>query len=268
MVVTIPSCFEVNDTVNLKKDGSGTIVEEIVLGGQMSQMLGNFAALAGGGADAPEIFSENTANERAEKMGKGVTLTKFEKIDKNGSKGARMTFSFNDINTVTLASSDGLSGIQKMTPDQQAPKEKPMTFQYKDGVLTISNPSAEPDPEQEDQAKKAAAEMKEKFGGEMPDPASPEGAQMQAMMMEMFKDMKMSVTLNMEDGIAETNATHRDGNTVTLAEVDFGKLMEKPENMKGLNLLDMQDPAAMQKNLAKIPGVKVEMKKEITIKVK
>jgi hypothetical protein len=268
MILTVPSCFEVSDTVNLKKDGTGTIVEEVIFGGQMAQMLGNFAALNGAGAEAPEIFSENSANKRAEKLGKGVTLTKFEKIDKNGSKGARMTFSFTDINTVTLSSSDSLSGLQEMAPQEVAPEEKPMTFQYKDGILTMSNPSAEPDQEQAEKAKKAAAEMKENLGGEIPDPASPEGAQMQAMMMEMFKDMKMSIKINIEDGIAETNATHRDGNIVTLAEVDFGKLMKNPENMKGMNFLEMQDPTAMQKNLAKIPGVKIEMKKEISIKVK
>lgn len=273
LALSLSSCFEVSETVNLKKDGSGTIVEEIMLGGQVTSMMEGLAGLGGEGAKMPEMFSEEKGKERAEKFGDGVTLEKFEKIEKNGSKGARMTFHFNDINTVSLSLSESTSGLQDMAPRQDAAAanpEKPMTFTYKDGVLTMTNPSAEPDEKQQAEAKKAMAEMKEKMpeGAPTPDAESPEGKQMQAMMMEMMKDMKMSLKINIVDGIAETNATHRDGNTVTLMDMNFGKLMENPESLKELQALNMQDPSEMQKKLASIDGVKAEMKKTLTIKVK
>jgi hypothetical protein len=272
LALSFSSCLEVNNTVNLKKDGSGTIVEEIKLGGQIVSMLDGVAGLGGEGGEKKEMFSEDKGKERAEKLGKGVTLTKFEKIEGNGSKGARMTFQFSDINTVQL--SDSTSSLQQMGPlgadAKPADPEKPMTFIYKDGVLTLTNPSADSDAEKKADAKKAVDEMKAKLpeGADLPDAEGPEAQQMQAMMMEMMKDMKMSLKINIVDGIAETDATHRDGNTVTLMDMNFGKLMENPEVMKDLKNLNMQDPAEMQKKLANIDGVKAEAKKTITIKVK
>ena len=52
------------------------------------------------------------------------------------------------------------------------------------------------------------------------------------MMKQMFTDMKVSIKLVAESGIAETNATHNDGDTITLMEMDMGKLMENPRTSK------------------------------------
>ncbi len=271
LAFSFSSCLEVNNTVNLKKDGSGTIVEEMKLGGQIVGML---AGLGGEGGGMEQMFSEEEGKKRATKLGKGVKLTKFEKIDADGSKGARMTFEFADINDVKLSLSDSTSSLEQMGPQgaEQEGKEneKPFTFDYKDGVLTMNNPSAEADAAKQAEAKKAMEEAKANLpeGLGIPDAEGPEAKQMQAMMMGMMKDMKMSLKINIVDGIAETDATHRDGNTVTLMDMNFGKLMENPEVMKDLQNLNMQDPAEMQKKLASIEGVKAEMKKTVTVKVK
>jgi hypothetical protein len=274
LAFSFSSCLEVNNTVNLKKDGSGTFVEEVKLGGQIVTMLDSLSGLGGEGGEAKEMFSEEQAKERATKLGKGVKLTKFEKIEGEGSKGACMTFEFADINELQISLSESTSSLQQMGPPGAEPKaaanEKPITFQYKEGLLTLNNPSAEPNAEQQAEAKKALEEAKANLpeGAAIPDGDDPQAQQMQAMMMEMMKDMKMSLKINIVDGIAETNATHRDGNTVTLMEMNFGKLMENPEIMKELQKLNMQDPVEMQKKIATIEGVKAETKKSVTVKVK
>ena len=260
VALALSSCLEINQTVNLKKDGSGTIVEETVLGAQAAGML-QMAALQGGGK-APDMFGEDAAKKRAEKFGKGVTVAKVEKIDQDGRMGTRVTYNYTDINTVKLSMSDGAPNMGAMAPgapavEAAAADAKPITFTYADGQLTINLPK----PEKADlDAAKDAAAAKPELG--------PEADQMQAMAMQMMKDMKMSAKIVIEPGIDETDATYHDGNTITLMQMEMAKLMEDPEMMKKMQNLDMKDPAEFEKKLKGIGGIKSETKEKITVKVK
>ena len=81
ITLSLTSCLEVAETITLKKDGSGTIVEETILGAQMSAMMTQLAALGGGAEGKNEMFSEEAAKKRAAAIGTGVTVEKVEKID-------------------------------------------------------------------------------------------------------------------------------------------------------------------------------------------
>jgi hypothetical protein len=266
----LSSCLEINETVNLKKDGSGTIVEETILGAQASAMI-QMAALQGGENAAPDMFGEDAAKKRAEKFGKGVTVAKVEKINQDGRTGSRVTFTFTDINTVTLDMGDGASSLSAMSPEAANAAEekvgdtKPITFEYKDGQLTILNPQ----PKKEDiaAAKDAAAKADTPAGEAVPE-AGAEAAQMQAMAMQMMKDMKMSAKIVIEPGIAKTDATYHDDKTITLMEMDMGKLMANPEMMKQMQNLNLQDPAALEEKLKGLEGIKGERKEKVTATVK
>ncbi|MFM2171221.1 MAG: hypothetical protein RI957_1450 [Verrucomicrobiota bacterium] len=274
LVLGLSSCLEIHEKVTLKKDGSGTIMEETVLGAQLSAMM-QMAALQGGEGGMPDLFGEEAAKTRAEKFGKGVTVAKIEKINAEGKTGSRVTYQFADINAVTLDMSDGASSLNGMSPQAaQAAKEKgaevkPITFTYKEGVLTIFNP--QPEKEAADAAKNAvrdAIEKNENAAAEDEVQAGAEAAQMQAMAMQMMKDMKMSAKVVIEPGIAETTATHHAGDVITLMEMDMGKLMANPEVMKQLQGLDIKNPGELEKKLKAIDGVKGEEQEKVTVKLK
>lgn len=265
LALGLSSCLEIHETLHLKKDGSGTIVEETMLGAETSAMIQQLSALQGG--QGPELFGEDAAKQRAEKFGKGVSVAKVEKIDKDGRTGSRVTFHFTDINTVTLNMSDGADALSSLSPQaagaakEKAAEAKPITFVYQDSLLTIQIP--QPKKEKIADAKDAAAEA------DTPAPeAGPQAAQMQAMAMQMMKDMKVTAKMVFEPGISETNATYHDGNTITLMEMDMGKLMADPEMMKKMQNLDMKNPAVFEEKLKAIEGIKNETKEKITVKVK
>lgn len=265
-VLSLSSCFQSETTVHLNKDGSGTLVEETLLGAQMIAMMDQMAAGFGGGGDAKqdpikEMFSEEKAKKRATELGEGVTFEKSESVDKNGSKGARVTYKFKDINTIKVSTGDGMKNMSPMgdMPGQpQAKKEEPIRFAYADGKLTVKLPHPKADKPKEGEEKPAAEDQ------EMPDLNSPEGQQMK----QMFADMKMSLKLVVDSGIEETDASYKDGNTITLMEMNFGKLIENPDGFKKLQSVDQKNPAAAMEALKGIDGVKVETKEEITVKVK
>lgn len=259
MAMALTSCIEHNVVILLNKDGSGTITEETSFGAQAVAMMEQMAAMGGEAAGDPlgDMVDEAEAKKKAATMGDGVTVSKVEKIDAGGRKGGRVVYAFEDINTVKFQFGDSVSDMgDGMKPPggeaEKAPKEEPMTFVYKDNVLKLTNPGA---------GKDASPESGEEASDEMDE----QGLEMAKQMMG---DMKMSLKLEIPGGIAETNASHVDGNTVTFMEMEMGKLLEDPEKFKAFSKAKPETPAAMQEALKGIEGVKIETSDEVTVTLK
>lgn len=257
------SCLEHSATIRLNKDGSGTITEETVFSAEASAMI---AQMPPGGGESPtaKFADAKKAAASATRMGEGVTVEKVEKIDKDGRVGGRVVYKFKDINKVKFTYGEAMSdagkdmgppGAPGDAPDAPGdqPANKPMTFKYEAGVLTLVNPEPE------------AGARKPVEGGDAPEEIDPQSL---AMMQGVFKDMKMSLKVEIADGIAETNASHVDGNTVTLMEMAFGKLLANPEHMKKLNELKESSPAEVAAAFKGVDGMKIETKDTVTVKVK
>jgi hypothetical protein len=260
ITLVLPGCFQSETTIHLNKDGSGTLVEETRLGAQMLAMMDQMAGMGGDAAKADplaQMFSEDKAKARAATLGEGVTFEKTEPVNADGAKGARVTYRFKDINQLKVSTTDSVKNMSPMG-DMGAPAAKktaPISFSYAAGKLTIQMP----EPPKPDATEAPAAGKPE-----MPDMDNPEA---QAMMKQMMGDMKMSLKVVIEPGIAETNATHHDGNTVTLMEMNMGKLVENADTLKKLGKVDQKDPAAAMEALKGIEGVKFEAQRQVTVTV-
>lgn len=258
VALVLPGCLQSETTVHLNKDGSGTLVEQTTFGQQMSAMFAQMSAMGGEfGADKDPLaamFSEEKAKARAKSLGEGVTFEKSEPVSNAGAKGARVSYRFADINKLKLAPGEGMKDLSPAggeAPD--SPKAKPIGFNYAGGKLTVTMPDQEK-PEVPAGAEAAKQEMEQ----------NPE---MESMMKQMLGDMKVSIKLVVEPGIAETDATYRDGKTVTLMEMEMGKVLEKPDAFKKLQNADQNDPTAAMEALKGLDGVKMETKKVVTVKV-
>lgn len=249
------SCFEQTAVIRLNKDGSGTITETTLLGAEASAMLEGMSAQGGGEDPLAKMTDEKLTTAYAKKLGEGVEVEKAGKVEKNGKKGVEVVYKFKDINKVSFTMGGSMVEATKaMAPegaDVKTPDQKPVTFKYADGVLTLANPQNKP------AAKPEGAEKAPEI-----DPAQLEMAK------GMFKDMRMSFKLEVADGIAETNATHVEGNNVTLMDIEFAKLVEDPAKLKKMMELNDEGPAAAAALFKDTPGVKVETKEEFTVKVK
>lgn len=251
------SCFQVESTITLKKDGSGTITEELVLGEQMVQMMQMGmaqAAQAGGKAEDPmaKMMDKAKAQTRAKEMGEGVELVSIEKIDAGGKLGVKTIFKFSDINKLRYSNSSAMNmGDMPGAKKGEANKEAP-TFKYADGKLTIMQKLPK-----EGDAAADVADAEEKMSEQ-------EKAMMDGMK-EMMKDMRMSMKITFEPGIAKTNASHVDGNTITLADIEFGKLLANPEKLKAMQSGNFEK---MKKALKDTEGIKFETQETVEVELK
>ena len=220
-------------------------------------MLEMGAAQGGPGAAGKDpmaqMLDKTKAQARAKKMGEGVELVSVEKLNAKGKMGIKTIYKFSDINKLSYsgASAMDLGDMPGAKAAEEEAEDAGTSFKLVDGTLTIiqKNPDMEKGADKEDKP-------------ELPDEMD---EQAMAMMQGMMKDMRMSIKIKIESGIAKTNATYVDGNTVTLADIDFGKLVANPEKLKALQTCDFDKAKDALKG---IDGVKFEAQEKLEIKMK
>lgn len=253
LALVLAGCIEHDVVISVNKDGSGTVTERTTVA---SAMLDQMAALGGeAGGMADQFVDREAAEKRAAEMGEGVSVESAEAIEANGRKGGRVVFAFADINKLTYNFGGGMDDMGGAMGDgedeEDAEEQEPMKFEFADGVLTMKNP----------QDADAAEGVEAPESEEMDD-------QSLAMAKQMMGDMRLSMKLSFPGGIKETNASHVDGDTVTLMEMEMGKLLEDPEKFRKLSAAQPETPAEIQAAVKGIEGVKVESAEEIRVELK
>ena len=236
------ACFRSTTTINLRPDGSGTIVQDTGMNAQAMAMLKGFAGAGDKGNTGFENpFTEEQARKAADQM--GVKFVSGEPIKTEALEGYRAHFAFDDIRQLKMrmeqqpASMPGGSGNAKPAP--QTPYAFDFVRQGASSVLTIHVPDQKPSSTLEPMG----------LGGANADPQAK--AQALMMMKTMMAGLFVDVTLAVDGHIVKTNAPFVDGQRVTLLQVDFDRLLADPAGFERLQ------SAKDYKALKGVPGLKV-----------
>jgi hypothetical protein len=99
-------------------------------------------------------------------------------------------------------------------------------------------------------------------------PQKPPDPQLGKAIEEMFKEAKVVMAVEVQGSILSTNATHREGSKVTLVEMDFGKFFKDLKDMrfKQLDQLRPRTPEDAKRLMEELPGIKLELNEEVTIR--
>lgn len=259
---SLTACLQQEKVIKLKTDGSGTIEETLVMStsviAQMKQMADGFGALAKGKSDAAAPFSildEKKLREAADKMGDGVTFVSAKPVTTANGEGYAAVYAFTDINKLKIDQNPGenLPGGNTGALKINKGKKDPIKFAFTKGspaVLVVKMPV----PKAEDLPKERPQQP-------------PAGAEMAAMMMQqMFKDMKISLALEVAGRIVQTNAEYQDGARVTLVEMDFNKVLANPEKFKALTQAQPKTIEEVKALVKGVDGIKAEVQPEVTVK--
>ncbi len=253
LAVSLPGCIEVATVLTLEGDGSGTITEEILLSDKLREQVEKESA-AGAPNPLKRIMDEKRHEERAPTFGEGVKFVKTEQIEKHGAKGVRVTYAFEDINHVKFRPGGAIEELKAGVPGEEETKVKtksrPVTFKFADKKLTLNFPK-DPRPRKPRPGKERAANPQE-----------------ETVMKETLRGVKTSAKLVIEPGIAGTDASHVDGNTIVLRDLDFGKIVGDPGGIKALLKMDRGGRAEMEKHLKGLDGVTVEFKDTVEVTLK
>lgn len=255
-------CIDYSSTVKLNPDGSGTIEETVLVSSAFMQMMNSFAQSFSGDSSEAEtgfdIFDVEELKQQAAEMGDGVKYLRGEKLKDGNREGYKAFYSFEDIKKITLNDSpnDKIPG-DEMTGGTEIDDESYITFNFSDGTpstLEVIFPEGELEINNQPEDKTDSEE--ESFNDEA----------MTQQMKIFLKDFRISMDLEINGEILETNATHVNDNIITFFKMDFGELLNFPEKLDELQKTQPQNITEAKELIKDIPGFKIELNDKIFVK--
>ena len=262
LVLPTAGCIAFETLVKVKPDGSGTVVQSMSMSAENMEMM---KSMKGDGAkvevgDKPmtlEAKDVEQAKAEAAKMGEGVTFVKAEPIDTKDAKGMRSVYAFKDVTKLKVSQKPSSPGGPPAAGGDAAVDDS-MKFGFTkaasgNSVLTVSMPDL-----------KGAADKKA-AGAKTPE-APPEAMEM---MKQMFKGLRISIAIEPEGKLVQTNSPFVEGSRVTLMEMNFDSLLADEAKLKQFNAAMEGGSIADAKRLMKgLPGVKINLDPEVKIEFK
>jgi hypothetical protein len=280
------SCLRTSTVVRVKKDGAGSIIARYYfspemlamldqldqLGGALGQLGGAAEGAAAAGPDLGmirELAKPDEASLKADAagFGEGVRYAKHEPgKDEDGWEGYTVVYDFDDIRKVRIdqGSVPGKAKDFVASAGEELKKDEggALSFTLEGDVLTVKSTFAKDgmdgfiDPKQLDQAKEMGL-------------TPSEALKMSAGVMQ---GMRIGYFLRAEDGIAETNADHVNGDLVILSDADLGKVLLDPDLRPFIDKAAANPkavtPEVAKELMLKLEAMTVESKDEITVKLK
>jgi hypothetical protein len=261
----LAGCFQVDQKITLSPDGSGTIEETLMVSSMiansmsaMSESMAPQGETADGKDKTPpakqSMFKEEDIRKKAENYGPDVRFVKMERIVNKQFEGYKAVYSFKNINNVRLE--QGNPGMPGQGP-QAADSTKGIKFVFTPGktaTLVVKQPKKE-------MATAETVPDKQASAAETP----PEQL---AMIRQMFNGMRVSSSLVIKGKVIKSNATHRTDSTIILADIDFGKILDKPELLAQMASIQPGDQDAAMEMMKKLPGMKIDMNEELQVSFK
>ena len=267
VLAALTGCITFFTEIHVAPDGSGTLVQTFSMNPEAFKgAMEGIAKGMGGSGEVKETteqkkedktdkgpFSTAQLAEKARDLGEGVTFVSADPIQSPTAQGVRVTYRFRDVSKVFVnpkpAAAMGTEGAGRSSANA-------MRFRFeRQGDRSVLTAVLPPD------TKKKGEEPK-------PAPSADVDEQQMAMMKQIFKGMHLRLTVDVDGRITSTNAAFHTADRVTLMDLDFDPLLEKPETLKALNTRlagAMGDDAKTAAALSEFPGLKIDTKPEIRI---
>jgi hypothetical protein len=259
--VVTTGCLSIDSNIKVKPDGTGTIEQTMLVNSSamgMMSMMGESGDKPKGPA-ADEMFSEEKLKAEAAKLGEGVTYVSSTPVTQGEMKGVTAVFAFTDFNMLKLTTSPpDVGGDDSGMKATGSGSTLDMVLSRAGGSSLITLDMFG------DKGKAAAAEAKKDGAPENPFGEMPK--EMMGMLAPMFKDMRVAVSVEPVGQLVRTNATHVNGQKITVLDIAFGELLADPAGFEKMEKLG-NNPSLEQIRtaLAGVKGIKVNEVEKLEI---
>jgi hypothetical protein len=222
-------CISVDSVVKVKADGTGTIEQTMLINSSAMGMM----SMMGGGQEGTEakakldpavLFSKDKLQAEAANLGDGVTFVSSTPLAQGDMKGVKAVYAFTDFNALKV--STALPDLEDGGTQVKGKGERLPMVLSRSGASSLITLDMLDKPD----ASKGDAPKKAEGAPEMP-------KEMMAMLAPMFKDMRVAISLEPQGTLVRTNATHVQGQRITLFDVAFGEVFADPAGLEKLEKL-------------------------------
>lgn len=259
LTMLLAGCLQVETTINVKKDGSGTINEKVLLSKTFVNMIKEFAQAFHDSASTEEFsfFKDDEIIADAKDYGDDVKYVSHKLISNDLWEGFQAVYAFNDITKIKIQPDpDSKVGMSEEGTETTANKDY-YFFKFKKGdvpELIIDRIPIDLTSELKESKDSASSEQNDEEMGEE--------------FLKMMEGMKINIALQVDGKITSTNASYVDDSKITLMQMDFGEMMKNKESFKEFKNKEPKNIEEMKEFLEKFPGMKIEVEKPISVKFK
>jgi hypothetical protein len=267
-------CIEVTTIINLNRDGSGTIDETVLMGKDVvemiSQFTSSFAEDTSGNVEKFSLFNETEAKEKAVDFGNGVKYLSGKELSLNGKQGYMVTYSFRNIKDVMIDQNpESKISINGESEEGETEREE-IYFDFTKGnpaELVIHLPLDTPEEgSQETDTVDAVIPDTVEFAHQDTTMADSTDSASVEQVFKMLEGLKISVILNVNGKIVETNATNVNGSSVTLMNLSFAEILKNEKEMNRLKAINPSNIEELKDILKNIPGIQIEFNNPVKLK--
>lgn len=260
----LAGCLQVDTTINVKKDGSGTINEKVLMSKTFVNMMKEFAMAFNDSTTAADedfsLFKNDEIISDAKEYGADVKYVSHNFISNDEWEGYEAIYSFEDISKIKVQPDPDskVAMSEDETETETADNDEYYFFKFKKGdvsELIIDRPPIEFDSDSSSQ--ESSGDDVESNEDELGDEA-----------MKMMEGMKINIAINVEGKITNSNATYVEGSTITLFHMNLGEMMNNKEAFKEFKNNEPKNIEEMKQFMEKFPGMKIEIEKPVSIKFK
>jgi hypothetical protein len=253
-VVLLSGCLQSRTEIRVNADGTGTVEETFLMKEDIVQMLASM-----GDGESFSLLDREELERGAADLGDGVSLQSAEEMSTDWGSGYRAVYAFDDINDLRVNQNPSDD-----VPSQggQAGGEQPSAVEY----IRFSMSGARPAtleiimPEPEGEEIEPVDDMPEEMDGPELSEQDMQG------LASLYTDMRISVDVVVNGRIVETDATHRDGNRITLVDMDFNRILEEPDVIQRLAQQEAGSISEVERLVNDIPGIKAELKRRVRVR--
>jgi len=260
--IFLSGCIEMHTVITVNKDGSGLIEENIFIGKEIIKMFKEFAAAFADSTQPQQefnLFEDEKIKAKTSDFGEGIEFVSMENIVTDEKEGYKAIYKFKDLNKVKV-NQDPSDEMPMAEPKEGSEK----TNEYVFFKFITGNPNRIVF-KLPDETKKEEENTKQiKTDDTTATNVEADSSDLESMV-KFMKDMKAKFEIRVDGKITNTNATHVDGNTVTLFDIDFAQLISDKEKLEEFKKFNPNSFEEVKKLVSGIPGIKVELNKEVYI---
>ena len=262
VALVIAGCVDVETKIKVNKDGSGTIEETMLMSSEMVEMMKQF--MSGFATDSTNtqefnLYNEEDLKNKASDYGDGVVFLSGKELKQDGREGYTAIYSFADLNKLKFDQNPDSKMPEGIEAADQEPKQKEyITFKFNrdnGSEITINMP-----PASEENGKTDSNMDAENTNADSMNTAD------LTKLKTLLKDFNISLVVETDGEIKETNANYADKSSVTLFDLNFNLLLDDPKKLEALKKVNPGDMQGVKDLLKDVPGVKIETNNPVKIK--
>lgn len=270
-MVFLTGCVEYGLIIKVNQDGSGEIVENMLLANQIMNLT---QALNFSDFDL-YAFTPGRQQDKASYFGEGVSFSTLEEITTETKQGYKSVYLFDDINKVRIAENAINNTVDELTESIQHrdsygkgnnESDNYFSFEYdqrKKGTLTIVNNFSEVLEDVQDELDDEVYEEYEDYDYYDDEDDDRSNA---AVVKLALQGLKIYTKVEFTN-IKKSNVPY-ENNQITLFEIDMDKIIENKEIFKSLSNDDTTEISKFLNNEKKIDGVVFHNIEKITVDFK